>query len=29
MVAISSIAGGVYGWGEHAHYGAARRACSG
>jgi 3-oxoacyl-[acyl-carrier protein] reductase len=24
MVAISSIAGGVYGWGEHAHYGAAK-----
>jgi len=24
MVAISSIAGGVYGWGEHAHYAAAK-----
>jgi 3-oxoacyl-[acyl-carrier protein] reductase len=24
MVAVSSIAGGVYGWGEHAHYGAAK-----
>lgn len=24
MVAISSIAGGVYGWGEHAHYSAAK-----
>ncbi|GAA2590596.1 SDR family NAD(P)-dependent oxidoreductase [Streptomyces tubercidicus] len=24
MVAISSIAGGVYGWGEHAHYCAAK-----
>lgn len=24
MVAISSIAGGVYGWEEHAHYGAAK-----
>jgi len=24
LVAISSIAGGVYGWGEHAHYGAAK-----
>ena len=23
MVAVSSIAGGVYGWGEHAHYAAA------
>ncbi|MPY85298.1 MAG: SDR family oxidoreductase [Actinophytocola sp.] len=24
MVAVSSIAGGVYGWGEHAHYAAAK-----
>ncbi len=24
MVAISSIAGGVYGWGDHAHYAAAK-----
>lgn len=24
MVAVSSIAGGVYGWGEHVHYGAAK-----
>ncbi|MFJ9584363.1 SDR family NAD(P)-dependent oxidoreductase [Streptomyces acidicola] len=24
LVAVSSIAGGVYGWGEHAHYGAAK-----
>ena len=24
MVAISSIAGGVYGWEEHAHYAAAK-----
>jgi 3-oxoacyl-[acyl-carrier protein] reductase len=24
MVAVSSIAGGVYGWGDHAHYGAAK-----
>lgn len=24
MVAVSSIAGGVYGWGGHAHYGAAK-----
>ncbi|WP_248962467.1 SDR family NAD(P)-dependent oxidoreductase [Sphaerisporangium perillae] len=24
MVAISSIAGGVYGWGEHAHYATAK-----
>ncbi|GAA1821471.1 SDR family NAD(P)-dependent oxidoreductase [Nesterenkonia flava] len=24
IVAISSIAGGVYGWGEHAHYAAAK-----
>jgi len=24
MVAVSSIAGGVYGWGDHAHYAAAK-----
>ncbi|MFC5828441.1 SDR family NAD(P)-dependent oxidoreductase [Nonomuraea insulae] len=24
LVAVSSIAGGVYGWGEHAHYAAAK-----
>lgn len=24
MVAVSSIAGGVYGWGEHTHYAAAK-----
>ena len=24
MVAVSSIAGGVYGWADHAHYGAAK-----
>lgn len=24
MVAISSIAGGIYGWEEHAHYAAAK-----
>lgn len=24
MVAVSSIAGGVYGWGEHCHYAAAK-----
>lgn len=24
MIAVSSIAGGVYGWGEHAHYAAAK-----
>ncbi|MDP9397545.1 MAG: SDR family oxidoreductase [Actinomycetota bacterium] len=24
MVAVSSIAGGVYGWGDHAHYSAAK-----
>jgi 3-oxoacyl-[acyl-carrier protein] reductase len=24
MVAVSSIAGGVYGWDEHAHYAAAK-----
>lgn len=24
MVAVSSIAGGVYGWGEHAHYATAK-----
>jgi len=24
MVAVSSIAGGVYGWEEHAHYAAAK-----
>lgn len=29
MVAISSIAGGVYGWGEHAHYGAAKAGVRG
>ena len=29
MVAISSIAGGVYGWAEHAHYGAAKAGVKG
>jgi len=29
MVAVSSIAGGVYGWGEHAHYGAAKAGVKG
>lgn len=24
LVAVSSIAGGIYGWGEHAHYAAAK-----
>lgn len=29
MVAISSIAGGVYGWADHAHYGAAKAGVRG
>lgn len=29
MVAISSIAGGVYGWADHAHYAAAKAAIPG
>jgi 3-oxoacyl-[acyl-carrier protein] reductase len=29
MVAISSIAGGVYGWPEHAHYAAAKAGVPG
>lgn len=29
MVAISSIAGGVYGWAEHVHYAAAKAAIPG
>jgi 3-oxoacyl-[acyl-carrier protein] reductase len=29
LVAVSSIAGGVYGWGEHAHYGAAKAGVKG
>lgn len=29
MVAISSIAGGVYGWGDHGHYGAAKAGVRG
>jgi 3-oxoacyl-[acyl-carrier protein] reductase len=29
LVAISSIAGGVYGWQEHAHYAAAKAAVPG
>lgn len=29
MVAISSIAGGVYGWDEHAHYAAAKSGQAG
>lgn len=29
MVAVSSIAGGVYGWAEHAHYGAAKAGVRG
>lgn len=29
MVAVSSIAGGVYGWADHAHYGAAKAGIRG
>ena len=29
MVAVSSIAGGVYGWADHAHYGAAKAGVKG
>ena len=29
MVAVSSIAGGVYGWADHAHYGAAKAGVRG
>jgi len=29
MVAVSSIAGGVYGWGDHAHYAAAKSGVKG
>jgi 3-oxoacyl-[acyl-carrier protein] reductase len=29
LVAVSSIAGGVYGWADHAHYGAAKAGVKG
>ena len=29
LVAISSIAGGVYGWQEHSHYAAAKAGVPG